>query len=76
MKFCFTRSLLRVSASPREKPQENKSVCLLRRAARVAEVVVGELAGDAAAGGALQEADLDQVGLVEVLDRAAVLGDR
>src|SRR5687767_14213820 len=43
---------------------------------RIAEVLVGRPAGDPAAGSALQEADLDQVRLVQVLDGAAVFADR
>ncbi len=46
------------------------------RRRRVAQVLVGALGGDAAARGALQEALLQEVGLVEILDRPAVLAHR
>ena len=39
-------------------------------------MLVGAAGGDAAARGALEESLLDQVGLVEVLERPGVLADR
>src|SRR5579872_5117401 len=47
-----------------------------RGTCRVPEVIVGELAGDAAARSALQKSDLNEVGLVKIFDRAAVFADR
>ena len=40
-----------------------------------AEILIGEVGGDASAGGALDEAALDEVGFVNVLDRVPLLGD-
>src|SRR3954463_4089369 len=66
------------SASPRLRVKNSGKQIRLppRRSARVAEVVVGEFAGHTAAGSALEEADLDEVRLVQILDRPAILGDR
>src|SRR5688500_4443783 len=44
--------------------------------AGVAEVLVGGFGGDAAAGRALHESDLDQVRLIQILDGAAIFGNR
>jgi predicted SAM-dependent methyltransferase len=47
-----------------------------RRAWLVSEMFVCKPAGDAAAWRPLQEADLDQIRFVQILDRAAIFGDR
>jgi len=39
-----------------------------------AEVLVGEAGGDAAAGGTVEEADLDEEGFVDLLQRVLLLG--
>src|SRR5262245_7775304 len=43
---------------------------------RAAEMFVGAARGGTAAGRAVEEADLQQVGLVDVLDRVGLLADR
>src|SRR5262249_39808201 len=55
-----------------------KQLALARRPLRrvAVEVLVGEARGDAAPRRAVEEADLEEIGLVDVLDRVGLLADR